>query len=291
MSDFIPTDAQIEMITGASILKLRHKPWKTFGLPDADYRKCGGANQSMLKLMVPRPANVIRFFNGVFKPEFRIGHYTHQGTLTPHDPVPKFVIYPDKCEDGAPWNMARTECKLWVSGHRAGGFEVFTRNEYDEWSGCIRSLIANADVQQMMAKGHPEVSVFVPMELGGIRWISKCRIDWVPDEPYLANLKTVADCHSDPWHFGRTLRDHGYGFQAAYELMCWNAANPKDQRHEYRWPVVEKKPPYVVQWHYALESDLAQYREEVIERLQVFAECLRNRVFPGDSPTFHRIHQ
>jgi hypothetical protein len=288
MSDWRPTPEQLEAITGASTLDLVPPILSVYGMSDPDYRRVGAVNNSFLKLMDPMPGSAIGFFTGGDKPQFRIGRYVHQGVLTPHDPVPKFVVYPEVCADGAPWNMARNECQLWAAKKRAAGFEVFTQPEYNQWSGCIRSLCANSEVQTYLSDGQPEVSCVAVIEIDGVRFRIKTRIDWVPAGTALLNFKTTIKGGSSALKFGKEVRN-GYGFQAAVELMVWNLCNPRDIRETYVWPVVEKEPPYCLAFFYATWDALFPYRDALQKRLSVFAKCIRDGVFPGDDPIYHAI--
>lgn len=294
MSDFIPTVEQIKLITGN--LGDR-KPRVVFGMPDKEYRETGGCNMSFLKTMWPRPGSAASFFEKGDKPAYRFGRYVHQAILTPNDPVPAFVLqpdvyYPDYLQPDLEkkWNGNATVCKAWKAAQEAAGREVFTRDEYENMVGTVRSLAENAVIKSMMAKGDAEVSCFAPMEVNGIEFVGKTRIDWVPKGgSALCNIKTVLRGGTDKHEFLKSVKWQGYGIQAAYELHIWNLCNPDDQRHDYVWPVVEKAAPYIIRFFDADRYSLAPYVEQMQERLATFAKCIENGVFPGDDNDFTHI--
>jgi hypothetical protein len=288
VSDWRPTAKQLEAITGASTLRSCPETVTTYGLPDPEYRGVGAVNNSFLKLMDPMPGSAISFFDGGDKPQFRIGRYVHQGVLTPHDPVPQFVVIPSEHEDGTEWRPSSNKAELWVSRQRAAGFEVFSQTDYLRWSGCIRSLSANPEIQTYLAAGHPEVSCFAVVEVDGVRFRMKTRIDWVPTGRALLNFKTTVKGGSSRYAFGREVLN-GYGMQAAVELMVWNLCNPGDQRDTYVWPVVEKEPPYCISFFFADNNTLSRYRDKLALHLQTFADCVRNGVFPGDNQVYQLV--
>ena len=289
--NWTPTPDQLEQLTGASIIASLFPDGTSqviCNLEDASYRTTDAISQSTLKCMTPTPAHIRTAFDQEDKPCYVTGRYVHGAILTPHDPLPELVVYPETYgPDAKKWTMAAKECKAWVADQEAAGRKPVKRDDYHEILGCIRAIAANPDASALLREGDSEVSVFNLECIDGVEFISKIRADHVPPGRCIVDIKTVEVRKSEKASFRKELKHprfggKGYGFQAAFYLTRWNAANPDQQKDAFVWVVSEKGEPFVVQLYSATLDQLGEYLDDVNATLLRFAQCVRDGVFPGD---------
>ena len=289
--NWTPTPEQLERLTGArDVGSLSHLGCHQtiLGMTDVSYRQVHAISQSTLKCMTPTPAHIRTAFDVEDKPCFVTGRYVHGAILTPHDPLPELVVYPETYgPEAKKWTMTAKECKAWHEAVIASGRQPIKRDDYFETLGCVRSITANPDAAALLREGDSEVSVFNLECVDGIEFISKIRADHVPPGRCLLDIKTVEVRKSEKASFRKELKHprfggRGYGFQAAFYLTRWNAANPDQQKDTFVWIVAEKGEPFVVQLYSATLDQLGEYLDDVNATLRQFAQCVRDGVFAGD---------
>jgi len=289
--NWTPTPEQLDKLTGArDVESMSHIGGRqtVLGMTDASYRIVHAISQSALKCMTPTAAHIRTAFDQEDKPCYVTGRYVHGAILTPHDPLPELVVYPETYgPEAKKWTMAAKECKAWVADQEAAGRKPVKRDDYHEILGCIRAIAANPDAAALLREGDSEVSVFNLERIGDVEFISKIRADHVPPGRCLLDIKTVEIRKSEKASFRKELKHprfggRGYGFQAAFYLTRWNAANPDQQKDTFVWVVSEKGEPFVVQLYSATLDQLGEYLDDVNATLRQFAACVRDGVFPGD---------
>ena len=289
--NWTPTPEQLEQLTGASIIGSLFEGGTSRvirNLEDASYRTTGAISQSTLKCMTPTAAHIRTAFDQEDKPCYVTGRYVHGAILTPHDPLPELVVYPETYgPDAKKWTMAAKECKAWHEAVIASGRKPIKRDDYFETLGCVRAITSNPDAAALLREGDSEVSVFNLESIDGVEFISKIRADHVPPGRCIVDIKTVEIRKSEKHAFRKELKHprfggKGYGFQAAFYLVRWNMANPDQQKDTFVWIVSEKGEPFVVQLYSATLDQLGEYLDDVNATLRQFASCVRDGVFAGD---------
>lgn len=297
--NFTPTPEQLESLTGASRLHLVPESEVIFDMPDDDYRKRGAVSYSKIEAMRPTPAHISGIFNFNDTADCRMGRHIHQGVLTPHIPLPDWVVTPEylgKDKQGNPWKWRgnRKDCELWVEMSEAAGKTVIDPVEHATITGCIQSIQGHQEAAKLLSFGDSEVSIFQTLEIDGVRFQEKSRIDKVLPRRGLLDVKTVRRGEANKAEVRKKIKFEGWGRQAAKYLTRWNCARPDDKRDTFMWIVVEKAFPFVV--HITSMDDdgpedlsLHKYRNDAEKDLETFARCVRNGVFPGDSDGIERI--
>ena len=289
--NWTPSADQLEQLTGAIDIELLRQCGghaTILELSDGGYRISRAISQSTLKCMTPTAAHIRTAFDVEDKPCYVTGRYVHGAILTPHDPLPELVVYPETYgPDSKKWTMAAKECKAWVADQEAAGRKPIKRDDYFETLGCVRAITSNPDASALLREGDSEVSVFNLECIDGVEFISKIRADHVPPGRCLLDIKTVEVRKSEKASFRKELKHprfggKGYGFQAAFYLTRWNAANPDAQKDTFVWVVSEKGEPFVVQLYSATLDQLGEYIDDVNATLRHFASCVRDGVFVGD---------
>lgn len=110
-----------------------------------------------------------------------------------------------------------------------------------------------------------------------------CRalLDWVRDDLlYVDDLKTTTD--ASPNKFRRHVFNMGYDIQAAFYLRASGCG-------EFRWVVVETKPPYPVAIYQLTERAMASAHVKVDAALQIFKECMESGEWPAYPAGVHEV--
>jgi hypothetical protein len=119
-----------------------------------------------------------------------------------------------------------------------------------------------------------------------IRWEengAKCRalLDWVrEDGSFIDDLKTTND--ASPAKFARHIFNMGYDIQAAFYCRAVMATEAVDSsRVQFRWVVVETKPPYPVSIFTLSDRAMASAQVKVDAAIQLWNECQQTGVWPA----------
>jgi len=289
-----PTQEQMSMITGASDLHIAPPTRVLYGMDDLKYRDACGVSQSFLKSMHPTPAHACAFFQKKDASHFRVGRMVHHAILNPSEPFPDITCYPETYVDEKgvekAWHRGVKSCKLWEQDQILKGKTVLSRDEFQEIHGCVNSLAINQTACGLLSQGYSEVSLFKRFDINGTSFIGKARIDWVPSGgSALVDVKTVRRGEGTTESFSKCVKFDGYGFQAAYYLQLWNACNPDEYRDEFVWIVVEKEAPFAVSFFYIDCDQVASFRNSVQQRIEIFADCIREGVFQGDKNEIQKL--
>ena len=62
-----------------------------------------------------------------------------------------------------------------TAGQEAAGKMVFSRSEYSQWSGAVKSISQNETCKKLFTSGHAEVSIFDDEEVDGVKFRRKAR--------------------------------------------------------------------------------------------------------------------
>lgn len=129
----------------------------------------------------------------------------------------------------------------------------------------------------LLADGKPERTLV--WEEGGVT--CRARLDWLRDDNTIVDdLKTSTS--ADPnWWARKPLYDYGYDLQAAFYLRGVKAVTGTDA--QFRFIVVEKKPPYCVTVIQPDQDVLAVGAAKVERALALWRDCLASGVWPAYS--------
>ena len=267
-----------------------------YGLNSTTYHKSPGISNSML-LKAETPLRLKCLLENKEVEETTedqiIGTICHSLTLTPNDPLPGIRVIPEKypapadsslvkskkvaAGDLVAWSGNATYCKEWMRTSVEEGFVPVTQEGKDNMLRTSSALLADPCFREWVQESDTEVSCY------GVRFpkdphsLLRCRIDMVPSNNYLADVKTIHDASDSTLQ--SKWSDH-WAMQAAYYLDLWNQLNPDDQRSGFRFFVVEKGTADV---RYSdLTHAIYQYgRERYLARLLPVLKSMKTGVWPG----------
>ena len=277
-------------------LWLPRKEGVFYGLNPTTYHGSPGISNSML-LKAETPLRLKRILDNKEVDETTedqiIGTIVHSLLLTPNEPLPGIRVIPDKypapadsslvktkkvaAGDMVAWSGNATYCKEWMRSCVAEGFVPVTEEGRQNILRTAEALGQDACFREWIQESDTEVSCYQQRFLADPHSLLRCRIDIVPSNNYLADVKTIFDA-SDA-----TLQskwsDH-WAMQSAYYLDLWNALNPDDQRSGFRFFVVEKGTADV---RYSdITPEMYRYgHDRYMARLLPVLTSMRTGIWPG----------
>ena len=205
--------------------------------------------------------------------------------LTPEQFAARYAVIPETYHDektGAekPWTFAANICKAWREQHE--GKDHVKTAEMGDAQRAVEVLKADPDIFALLTGAQCQVLITADfMAENGVIVPVAGLIDVVPaGGPCLADVKTAADGSAGGW--ARQVFSRGMHVQAAFYLDLWNAANPDDQRSEFRHIVVENETPFEVGRRLLDAEFITLGRDHYEHALEKYARCLKS----GNWPTF-----
>jgi PDDEXK-like domain of unknown function (DUF3799) len=260
-----------------------------FDLPAETYHKAPGVSNSMLGEMDP-PARLPVYLSEPRKvtPWMRMGTLIHHRILEPHKPLPQIAIVPEtyQSDDGPKkWTFAAKVCQSWRRQQEVEGRLIVTASEMEAIDGCVNAILEDGVCATIFRSGFSEVSVFNRIQTQAGEVLTRARIDWVPDRSNaLVDIKKVGKGNAAKAEFLKLAIDRGYHRQAGGYLENWNAqADAENQRDQFVFIVVEDVTPYLVNVIPMGPRTLALGREEYFKGLETYAQCVRDKSWPGYS--------
>lgn len=163
---------------------------------------------------------------------------------------------------------------------RAAGDVPMLRDAYDAARSCADAVLADRRAKAILARcDQREVSMFAEDPATGVAMRARLDLYGAGDEPLAADLKTAASAADDD--FARAAANYGYAVQMAWYQHVRALATGDDTPIPFRFVVVEKSPPYLVNV-IELDAEFAQIgRSQVDRALRTYAECVGRY---GDGP-------
>lgn len=262
-----------------------------YDLPDADYRKAPGVSNSMLKNIAldgDEPGSPAHFAAAFHDPTedtdaLFFGRMVHSRILTPCDPLPGIVAYPETYtnEKGEikPWSGNAKVCKAWIEAQEAAGLRPMKPDAIRAMDGVVNAITKDTTCEIAFRNGKAEVSVFKQHHTANGMVLRKARMDWVPPGPALVDIKTCQDARA--CEFDRVLWSRRYYVQAAFYLDLWNECNPDDKKDYFVFVVVEKSAPHAIQLFAMDPTDIESGRREYRRNLSLVIQCINSGEWPG----------
>jgi len=267
-----------------------------YGLNPTVYHSSPGISNSML-LKAETPLRLKRILDSKETEETTedqiIGTIVHSLLLTPNEPLPGIRVIPDKypapadsslvkakkvaAGDLVDWSGNATYCKEWMRTCVAEGFVPVKDEGRQNILRTAEALSQDACFREWIQESDTEVSCYQERFPKYPNSLLRCRIDIVPSNNYLADVKTIFDA-SDATLQSKWA-DH-WAMQAAYYLDLWNALNPDDQRSGFRFFVVEKGTADI---RYSdMTSEMYRYGHvRYMARLLPVLQAMETGVWPG----------
>lgn len=217
------------------------------------------------------------------RPHFTMGRAVHHLMLGQPHFAREFVVQPAEIADEngvlKPWHGGRTICKAWLAEAAKAGKTVLAGKEVEHIKGMALSLGTNPFVRAGILTGLVERTIVYRDDETGM--FVKVRPDAIPTASAdFSDLKTTT---SVQWiDMMRTISDYGYHMQAA---LIRTAAEKvlKIERRLFTFSLVfiEKTPPYCCRVVQLKPDDLDMGEQENRLALNLFADCVRKKEWPG----------
>lgn len=236
-------------------------------LSNAEYHGLPAIGKSGLDLMARSPAHFRYQAKNEQSRNMVLGTAAHMAILEPDKFSDAFVTLPD--------GVDRRSSAYKEAAAAKGADYVLTRSEADRIEGMASAVQGNKWAMDFLADGRPEVSVFADDPVTGVR--CKVRPDWLASGGVIVDLKTTSDASDEG--FGKSVANYRYHVQAAFytDVYRWATGDVLP----FRFLVVESDLPHgctIME----LPADVIEYGRRMYRRdLNLYAECLRNDVWPG----------
>lgn len=215
------------------------------------------------------------------KAHFTLGRAVHHLMLGEPFFAKLFAIQPDEYPDSKtgemkPWNNNANFAKAWHTEREAEGKSVLTPTQVDQIKGMAQSLGHHPLIAAGALNGQIERSGFVKDKKTGV-WL-KVRPDSIPnDSGDYVDLKTTT---SVVWNdLVRTIGDFGYHQQMALiRRVVRELGLPFTSA---TLVFVESKAPFCTRVVTLKENDLDRGEKQNAACIQVFADCLKAKHWPG----------
>lgn len=253
-----------------------------FKMSDEDYFAAPGVNQSTLKTMLVCPAayqTAISFQNKERKKHFDLGSAIHMLILEGKE---KFNSVVCRAPEGNPRTKAYREEKEKLE---ASGKLVFNEADMNLIKNVYHSFLDSPFAKSLLSNGHAEIACFARHPLFG--YLMKIKIDYINNN-VLLDLKTTISASS--LNFPKSARKNLYDFQAAFYMMCANAATGTNYFKHFAWVAVEKSPPYLWNYFTISQFDLIKAADDINKCFARLATCEEKNSFPGFTPKFKTIN-
>lgn len=199
------------------------------------------------------------------------GTLLHSLVLEP-DTMTRYAVTPDDFD-------GRTKAgKDWKANAEAQGLSVVTGDMIATAEAQRAALMANPDIERILARGAAEASVFWTDEATGVP--CRARPDWMTREGKrvtVLDLKTTSD--ASPAGFARSVATFGYHRQRAHYTAGIEAHGLKVDA--FIFAAVSSSYPFVAMAYLLDEEAEAQGEEEVSELIALYAQCMRSGHWPA----------
>jgi hypothetical protein len=182
---------------------------------------------------------------------------------------------------GEQLNKNSNEWKQLAAEYRAAEREPITQAQRDLAFAQAAAMRELPEVAQLLADGHPEVSVFWIDPATGVR--CKARPDWVSPVGYgsgviLLDAKTTTD--ASPEAFAKSCANFDYHCQAAHYTEGYALASELEV-HGMVFAVVESEFPFAACAYMLDDEAMEKARAKNAVARQAYAQCERENVWPG----------
>lgn len=257
------------------------------GVAFDEYLQWDAFSQSQVLPMLLSPAHWQAYTSRKLDTEaLRIGSLTDSMLFEPQAVSAEYTIrpatYPAKNGDEKPWNGNATWCREWLADAHDMGLPVISPAEYLESETLVKSVRAHRAASKLLAgaNGQSQLSIVWRDEETGV--LCKGRIDWLPDEGPICDLKTCRNGSGSPKNWPRHAWTYGYDIQAAMYTDGWQELNPDDPR-AFAFIVAEKGAPHAVAVRTPQAATLDVGRSRYLKALRKYAECQASGEWPAYS--------
>ena len=206
-------------------------------------------------------------------PAMLLGTAIHAAVLEPESFANDYVVIP-KFDRRTKEGKADYEAFI---NEAAAGKAIISADDYATCVQIQANVRRHPAAQVLLTDGEPELSVYWRDEQTGV--LCKCRPDWMN---YKANaIVDVKSCEdASPAGFQKSIAKWGYHVQAAWYLDGLKAATGYAPK-AFIFAAIEKTRPYATAFYYADDEMIEVGRQVYRERLDLYAGCLKQNLWPG----------
>ncbi len=242
-----------------------------------DYIKPIGINRSSLfELLDKSPAHMkAKEEDNEITEALLKGDAFHAAVLEPTRFEKEYTVLPANCRPGSGKGMKERK-DTFVEKNK--DLTILTQKIHDDVRAMAAGVHAHPDLQDLLSHGESETSAYYWDDTDEKGLLLKSRLDWINQERHIiVDLKSAADAR---FHlFKASAYNHGYHLQCG--MSCLGVSQITQTMHEdFRFIVVESKPPYGIMIHPAGEEMINYGIQEMYNALDIYKRCLKDDIWP-----------
>lgn len=260
-------------------------------LPAAQYHAVDAVSASKLKkfhLVTDAHAKVALAEPFDPTPETIIGTLGHLSILEPEAPWPMLAVQPETYgPERKKWHNGAAECKAWRDAQKAAGRIIVKEDDLHRLRGITDAIRGQQSpgaeyAREILKHGQSEVSLFIPPSPQTLGLPIKARMDWVPAQPFLADVKLFRDVSDHG--FKKDAYNRGLHVQAWWYLATWNLHHKPlglELRTGFKFIAIENQPPHCVRVFNCTPEFIHKGGEDAQEYLARYEACTRTGIWAG----------
>lgn len=265
-------------------------------LPASEYHAIDAASASRLRIIhTSTPRHLRQKLDQPEPPtvDMIIGTLVHHRILEPTKLPEHLVVTPPltyvvpedykggkndpKHGDVVEWNNRTKYCQQWRKAQEAAGLVVLSQDDIDTIDAASEAIQRHPEARELFEGAETEVSLFWRAKLDGQSVDCKARLDALPAEEYMPDLKTCVDASKRG--FQRSAMANGYPLQCAFYDDGWRLLG--DNRLKGFKFVAYEKPSRLVNVHRCTPELMAWGREKYMAALATYIRCVNSGDWPG----------
>lgn len=236
----------------------------------AEYFALPGINQSALKHIAKSPKHFKYRVDHPMVPtaEMQMGaYYDH-------------LVFGSECDVAVcPFDdFRKQEARTWKEENMAAGRTIVTKEQQVRAHRMLEEIKNSPAAQKLLSKGRAQVAFSCELTPGVT---GKGLLDWLSDDYFVVvDLKVTTDASRDK--FQRHLLAMGYDVQMA--MYVWGIEAVTGDACGAAWIVIEDEEPHDVAVWVAEPDILKRGRKLLMDRLALWADCMKSGEWPGYTP-------
>ena len=251
----------------------------TKGIPNAEYHAGSELSRSVADALLKTcPAKVKYDLDNPSPTKSSaliMGGCTHAMVLEPESIQYEYDVKPAFIDGSGPRTNAYKEAFALEQEERPG-IRWLTASEWDTCSAMAESALENPVLRDYLSDVDSVAEGTGFFELEG----AKCKVRpdlYSPNAEVIVDLKTTYD--ASEMGFRKSVRNFGYGFQAAWYLTGMRLLGLKARNLIF--VAVEKEPPHATASYALTISEIERRVPDMQRACRLWAECTSSGVWPG----------
>lgn len=229
---------------------------------------------SYLKMVLEAPKIyewfVVKKMPRKITPALEFGDLAHKALLEPAHFKKHMIMEPKFSGTGM-----KAAKQSWYDALPHGAIVVDDKDA-EVLTGMMGSLVDDPDIQKLLSKGYPELSLYWDDAKTGRR--CKARPDYITEDGWIINFKTAADASLRGFHYA--IQDQGYHLQAVSYTTGYREVFGKEPQG-YIWVVVEKTAPWLTAIYVADQALMEVGEKDYRTAIDLVDACTKSGVWPS----------